>query len=67
MNISLNNEPAFFTEDNLTIQDILDRKNFTFKLLVVKLNGHTVRKEDRSSTLVKDGDQLQVIHLMSGG
>lgn len=67
MHIVLNHEPVFFAEPQLTIQEILDRQNFTFKLLVVKLNGETIRKDLRATTVVQEGDRLEVIHLMSGG
>jgi len=35
--------------------------------LVVRLNDSPVRKEDYSVTTVKDGDDLKILHLVSGG
>lgn len=67
MNITLNNQPANFAADSMTIRELLDNKRFTFKMLVVKLNGRLIRKEDYEQVQVHDGDQLDVIHLMSGG
>ena len=42
-------------------------KSYVFKMLVVRLNDHLVKKDMYSSTFVKDGDDLKVIHLVSGG
>lgn len=67
MKITLNNDPESFIEDKLTVNEILERKNFTFRMLVIKLNGTLVRKSDYKITSVKDGDDLNVLHLISGG
>lgn len=67
MRITLNNSPELFNEDVLSIEEIIQKKNFTFKMLVTKLNGKVVMKNDRSVTKVKDGDDLMILHLVSGG
>lgn len=67
MKILLNNRNEFFEEPELSIEDIIQRKNFTFKLLVTRLNGKLVKKEFRNETFVCDGDHLEIIHLISGG
>lgn len=67
MKITLNNNPESFIEDTLTINEILERKNFTFKMLVIKLNGVLVKKTDYKVTSVQDGDELSILHLISGG
>lgn len=67
MNILLNNRDDFFEEPELSIGEIIKRKNFTFKLLVTRLNGKLVKKEFRNETFVSDGDHLEIIHLISGG
>lgn len=67
MEIILNNNPESFREENLTIQEIIDKKGYTFKMLVTRLNGALIKKNERESTIVKEGDDLMVLHLMSGG
>jgi len=67
MNILLNNRPEAFDADKLSITEIMQRKSFQFKLLVVKLNGVLIDKNDYASTFVSDGDNLMIIHLVSGG
>ena len=67
MNITLNNRTEEIDARELTVQELIDRKNFTFKLLVTKINGNLVRKEDRDQAVIRDGDKVDVIHLISGG
>jgi sulfur carrier protein len=68
MKIILNTrEETFEGETTLTVSEILARKNFTFKMLVVKLNENLISKESYESTQVQAGDKLTVLHLISGG
>jgi sulfur carrier protein len=67
MQITLNNNIENFVQDSLSISEILKIKNYTFKLLVIKLNDKLINKPDYDTTFVKQGDDLKIIHLMSGG
>jgi len=67
MEITLNNNKETFQEEKLTVADIIRIRNFTFKLLVTKVNGQLVKKEDRDKVFVNDGDDVLVLHLISGG
>jgi sulfur carrier protein len=67
MKIILNNREEIFDQDSLTITGLLEEKNFSFKMLVIKVNGSLIKKVDYESTLVKDGDEVMVLHLISGG
>lgn len=67
MQITLNNKIENFEAETLSIEGILLLKNFTFKLLVTKINGKLVKKENRREALVKDGDNVLILHLISGG
>jgi thiamine biosynthesis protein ThiS len=67
MEITLNNHKEIIAEDNITMADLIRIKNFTFKLLVTKVNGQLVKKEDRDKVYVKEGDDVMVLHLISGG
>jgi thiamine biosynthesis protein ThiS len=51
----------------MTIAAIMEEKSYHFKMLIVKLNGSIIAKEAFSSTPVKEGDRLDIIHLISGG
>jgi len=67
MNIILNNRPEHFEREEMTFDDLIEEKKFTFKMLVTKQNGKLVRKEERNSTYIKEGDDIIVLHLISGG
>ena len=63
----MNNNKETFSEESLTVNDIIRIKNFTFKFLVTKVNNKLVKKEDRESTVVNDKDNVVILHLISGG
>ncbi len=67
MKITLNNRPEIYEEDKLTFSELIIKKNFTFKFLVTKLNGKVVKKDVRAKTIIRDGDDVAVLHLISGG
>ncbi len=67
MKITLNNLPEVIDKETLTVAELLDYKRFTFRMLVVKINGKPIRKEDYATTSINEGDDVQVIHLISGG
>lgn len=67
MIITLNNRKEIFAYDTLTISEIMELKSFVFKMLVVKLNGNLILRELYDTTFVKEGDRLEIIHLVSGG
>ncbi|HPT00913.1 MAG TPA: sulfur carrier protein ThiS, partial [Candidatus Aminicenantes bacterium] len=51
----------------LTVRLLLDRMNFSFPLIIVKVNGLLVPRDDYGKASVHEGDRVEVIHLMSGG
>ncbi|MEG1556581.1 MAG: sulfur carrier protein ThiS [Bacteroidales bacterium] len=67
MKIFLNNTIEYFKDDILTVNELLIRKNFTFKMLVVKINGKLIRKEQYATTLIREEDVVIVMHLISRG
>jgi thiamine biosynthesis protein ThiS len=69
MEIKLNHniETINTEKESLTVDELLSLKNFTFELLIVKINGNLVKKEQYSSAKVQSGDDVQVIHVFGGG
>lgn len=67
MKIILNNKVEVFNSELLTIRELLQLKKYTFKMLVIKINGTLVKKNDYDITTVKEGDDVMVLHLISGG
>lgn len=68
MKITLNSRTEEFKGvREMTVQQLIEEMNFTFKFLVTKVNGNLVKKEERDKVFVKDGDDVAIIHLISGG
>ena len=44
--------------DGMTIQSLLEEKNFTFPRIVVKVNGKLVKKQNYSSYKIQNGDRI---------
>jgi thiamine biosynthesis protein ThiS len=54
-------------EEGMTVQDVLDRRKYTFPQIIVKVNKDLVRREAYASYSIPDGADVRVIHLISGG
>ncbi|OQA40427.1 MAG: hypothetical protein BWY52_02874 [Chloroflexi bacterium ADurb.Bin325] len=51
----------------MTVQDVLAALKFSFRMIVVKIDGEVVLRKDFATTEVPDGAEMQAIHLISGG
>ncbi len=67
-------EPIFTVNDHklpwregLVVRDALTIMNYTFKMLVIKVNGTLVKKDDYDTTPIPQNAEVWVIHLISGG
>ncbi|MFC2134110.1 sulfur carrier protein ThiS [Bacteroidota bacterium] len=69
MNLILNNrDEVLVTSKNvLTINEIREMKKYSFRSLVVKVNGQLVKRNRYDEPVVKNGDKVDIIHLISGG
>jgi sulfur carrier protein len=67
MKIALNNREEIIEKDSLSVQELLELKNFSFKMLVIKVNGKLIKKTEYQVTTLAEGDDVMVLHLISGG
>lgn len=67
MNIFLNNREEKFVQETLSVSEMLLLKKFSFKMRIIKINGVLVSKENYDTTFIHEGDDVQMIYLMSGG
>ena len=67
MKITLNNRPESFDKEKISISELLKIKNYTFKMLVIKVNSKLVKKDAYDIFEIKEGDDVAVLHLVSGG
>ncbi len=54
-------------EEGMTVSALLKKMNYTFRMLVIKIDGRLVRKADYENTEVPEGADVMVMHLISGG
>ena len=67
MKISLNHKEVSMAGESISVCELLTMMKFTFPLIIIKINGRLIKKEDYERVFVGDGDQVEAIHLMSGG
>lgn len=68
MKITLNNRSEELTGfSEITVSELLKEKNFTFKFLAVRINGQPVKTTQFDEAVIKEGDKVVVMHLISGG
>jgi sulfur carrier protein len=67
MKIQLNNNVEEIAVDSITVNELLKYKNFTFKMLVIRINGALIKKTEYESARIREGDDVHVLHLISGG
>jgi len=51
----------------MTIEDIFKIKNYTWTKIIVKVNKQVIEEENYKTTIVNDGDDIQMLHLLAGG
>lgn len=68
MRIQLNNRTETIEKhQRITVNQLLELKNFTYKMLMVRVNDSTIKRDEYDKTHIKEGDKVAVIHLMTGG
>ncbi len=67
MKILLNNREEEFMKDSISVNEMLLQKKFSFKMRVIKINGILIAKEKYDTTFIQNGDDVQMLYLMSGG
>ncbi len=51
----------------MTVSSLLERLNYTFAHIIVRVNEEVVSPEEYTTYLIPDGAQVLVIHLIAGG
>jgi len=65
--ITLNNRPEEFEGDTITVEKMLEIKKFSFMMRIVKINGKLIKRDEYADIIIRDGDEVQMFYLMSGG
>lgn len=67
MKILLNKRVEEFDKDSISVSEMLDLKKFSFRMRIIKINSILISEEKYDSTIIRDGDDVQMVYLMSGG
>jgi thiamine biosynthesis protein ThiS len=67
MRILLNNREEEFIKESISVNEMLTIKKFSFKMRIIKVNGLLISKEKYDTTFIHEGDDVQMLYLMSGG
>ena len=67
MQIELNGESTTVPEEVSLLSDLILFLSLTAERLAVEVNRQVVRKKDWSTTALKAGDQVEIVHFVGGG
>jgi len=67
MTITLNNRKTSFEAEAITVTELFSRMKYNFPMIIVKINGHLIKKDQYDQVSIQDGDKVEAIHLISGG
>lgn len=66
MTVRLNGGP-WETEGETTVAGLLERQGWDAERVAVEHNGAILKREDFSTTILSDGDKLEVVRFVGGG
>ena len=66
MKITINGKPQNFTAP-LDIAATLEQTGYAGKIVAVALNGEFVSRSNYADTILKDGDDIEIVAPMQGG
>ena len=61
------NGVAHGIDQPLTVHDLLMELGLESKRLAVEINGEIVFRDRRDSTLLSEGDRVEIVHAIGGG
>ena len=64
--LQVNDEPLAY-DPGMTVEDVLKKKNYIFRLVAVWIDGQFVTRGTYGRTPVPDGADVKVIHMIAGG
>lgn len=65
--ITLNKREELEWHEGLTVAELLTVKTYTYPHIIVSINGQVVPHDAYAETLIPDGADVRVIHLIAGG
>jgi sulfur carrier protein len=63
----LNNEKFKNFKEGMTVEDLIEYKNFNRNLIIVKINGELINKSKYKTKKIADKDNVQIHYQLAGG
>jgi thiamine biosynthesis protein ThiS len=63
----LNDRQYEFFEEGITIKSVIEKMNYIYPKLVVRVNDVLIEKEDYEKTVLSENDDVKIYHLLAGG
>ena len=54
-------------EENLTFKDFLEREGYNLQRVALELNEDILPKAEFASTVIRDGDKVEIVCFVGGG
>ena len=54
-------------EEGMTVKRLLEIMNYTFPMIIVRVNGKLVLREDWETFVIPPGAKVQALHQIAGG
>ena len=54
-------------EEDITVKRALEKMNYTFPMIIVKVDGKTVSREEWDRFIIHRGAKVQALHQIAGG
>lgn len=66
MRLQINGEPMEVAGD-LTVAALVEQLRIKPELVVVELNLNILKRDQLTSTVLREGDQVEIVHFVGGG
>ncbi len=67
IHLTINGNPRAFTEDQLSVEALVQKLELVGKRLAIERNGEIVPRSTFAATLLAEGDQLEIVGAVGGG
>jgi len=66
LNLRINGEDREVV-NNLSLKELVTQLNLTPERVAIELNHNVVRRADWPSTVLRENDQVEIVHFVGGG
>ncbi|MBD8497455.1 sulfur carrier protein ThiS [Paenibacillus arenosi] len=67
MKLIINGDSIDFSEEQNHIYQLLCHLQMEQRIVIVELNGNIIAKQAYETTLLSDGDRIEIVHFVGGG